>query len=179
LLTVTALALLSLTACESSPPRPTGCPSAQKVADADSLTRFLGESESAADINFQARIYGVYTPRCQVQLNGPDATTGSYVANFQVEFVTRARPDDFRFGETTIGYVIVLMDPDGKKVSQDVRKVGLRVTPDKAQNSAIDTPSVVLPQKDLERADGYRIYVSLVLTEKERAFNRSHPQPWP
>jgi len=179
LLAVTALALLGLTACQSSPARPTGCPSVQKVADADSLTRFLGESESTADINFQARIYGVYTPRCQVELGGPEATTGPYVASFQVEFVSRARPDDFRFGETTVSYVIVLIRPDGKEVSQAVRQIRMRVTPDKAQNSALDTPSIVIPLHSGESADGYRIDVSLVLTEKERAFNRSHPQPWP
>jgi hypothetical protein len=177
LFALTTPALFS--ACETGFSPPTGCPTAEKVTDSDRFTRFNGDSQRTEDIDFGARIYGVYTPKCIYQLTGVESTNGSYVAELQIEFQTRPKPDDLRERETTIGYRVVLVDASGNKVSQYDRKIRLLITPDRAWASKIDTPVIALPLADGESADGYRIYVSLDLTERDRAYNRRHPEQWP
>jgi hypothetical protein len=149
------------------------CPIVKVVQDAAYMTHFAGEAEDLAETSFEARITRSKS-MCTYVTNTDNGTT-SIRTELSVEFAASRGPKNAE-SAAKFNYWVRVTGPGNSQLSSQVLDVEIPFTAAKVQNAVSDQLDVLVPIKQGETGDFYRIYVGLEVTEKELAYNRRNPQ---
>lgn len=173
LLCVLGGALLLSGCVDPIPQQSRPCPMVKVVQDAAYLTRFVGESEDLADTSFEARISRSKSFCTYVIDTDTGATT--IRSEVSVEFAASRGPKN-PDSTAKFNYWIRVTGPGSSQLSSQTLDVEIPFTASKVQGLAQDEVNILVPLKQGENGDFYRIYVGLAVNEKELAYNRRNPQ---
>ena len=149
---------------ETTPPP---CPAVLKIDDASHITKFVGESEDLTEATFEAKIDGTRS-KCFYTESGIRTELG-------VQF-SASRAPKFKDEVAKFQYFIAITGPDHKPLVREVFDAEIDLSSNRVRNIVVDEIEPLIPIKGDVNGDYYRIYVGLILTEKELAFNRRHPR---
>jgi hypothetical protein len=167
-----------LASCGSTPTRSMPCPEVKIIPDASYMTRFAGDSEDLTDTAYEAKI-AIANQVCHYVVNS-DTKKTTIRTDLTVQ-VMASRGPKLTGDKADIGYRVSVTGPGGSHVGDpkwtNSFTVTVPLTADRPTAGIADMPSVQIPIANQdENGDFYRIYVYLVLTEKELAYNRRNPQ---
>ena len=167
-----ALALapaLALAACsswfeskEEAPP----CPRAAIVEGADEVLRYAGEGRTEADVLFRARILGL-TGECEVD---DEARTVTIDMGLRI---AAARGKALESKEAPLSYFVAIVDPDGKVLTREEFATEIPLG-GQGRAGILEELQPIIPLGEGRRAASYTVFVGLVVTEEELAYNRRH-----
>jgi hypothetical protein len=166
-------AALGLAACGSAEsPYSRPCPPVQVIQDASYLTRFAGASEDLTDISFEAKLANADSVCFYVA----DSDTGQDTirSEIKIQFAASRGPKNAE-SFAKFDYWIKVTGPGGAQMQRQQLDVEIPFTAAKVQNAAGDEVDVLIPLKQGETGEFYRIWLHLDLSEKELAFNRRNP----
>ena len=166
-----AILLVSLAGCTATPPpQSLPCPVVATVKDAAYMTRFVGGSEDLTDTTFESKVDAIHSQCFYVESDGKKAIR----TDLKIQFLASRGPKNVD-GTAKFQYFVAVTGTGGQLLNREVFDVEIPLTTDKPQNITQDEiePTIPLPQG--QNGDYYRIYVGLILTEQELAFNRRNP----
>jgi hypothetical protein len=164
--------LTSLAGCSSGPPpQSLPCPAVLTVKDATYLTKFNGASEDLTDTSFESKVDAIHS-QCFYSEN---ETKKAIRTDLKIQFLASRGPKN-PDGMAKFQYFVAVTGSGGQLLNREVFDVEIPLTSDKPQNVTQDEiePTIPLPQG--QNGDYFRIYVGLILTEQELAFNRRNPR---
>lgn len=164
---VFALISFSLAGCATKNTAPPPCPAVLKVGDASRLTKFAGPSEDLTDAAFEAKIDGM-TSKCFYG-------EGGIRTELKIQF-SASRAPRFSGDSAKFQYFIAVTGPNQKPLAREVFDAEIDMSGQKVRNIAVDEIEPLIPLKQGENGDYFRIYVGFILDEKELAYNRRNPQ---
>jgi hypothetical protein len=160
-----------LASCASNNSAPPPCPQVAKLTEASYLTRFAGPGNDLTDAVYEAKVDG-FTSRC-FYTNQDDKQ--AVRTELKIQF-SASRAPKFVGENPKFQYFVAITGPNQKPLAREVFDVDVDLSGDKVHNISVDEIEPVVPLGANENGDFYRIYVGFILTEKELAYNRKHPQ---
>jgi hypothetical protein len=106
-----------------------------------------------------------------------DTETGATTirSEVSVEFAASRGPKN-PDSMAAFNYWIRVTGPGSSQLSSQELDVAIPVTASKVQGTVQDEVNVLVPLKQGENGDFYRIYIGLSVNERELAYNRRNPQ---
>lgn len=160
---ILTLLLVGCSGRGNTPPPP--CPSIVKIDDAGFLTKFVGESEDLTESEFEARIDGTKS-QCYYTEEG-------IRTELSIQF-SASRGPKFKGENVAFQYFIAITGPNQQPLAREVFDAEIDFSRNRVKNIVVDQVEPFIPKKDGVTGDSYRIYVGLILNEKQLAFNRKH-----
>lgn len=171
LLCVLGGALLLSGCVDNTPSQSVPCPAVKVIQDAAFMTRFAGESEDLAETSFEARI-AKSSNWCKYLYSDEGNKTQTFLT---VTFAASRGPRNAE-SAAKFNYFVRVTGPGGAQLQSQTLDVEIPFTASKVQGTLTDEVEVLVPIKQGENGDFYRIYVGLAVNEKELAYNRRNPQ---
>lgn len=168
-----AAVLLAACNTDNTSPQSRPCPQVRVVQDASYLTRFAGGSEELTNTSFEARI-ARSSSLCYYEEN---RDTGATVirSEIKIEFVASRGPNN-PDSAARFQYQIGITGPGGRRLpGQQMLDVEIPFSASRVQGVAQDEVFVYTPINLNENGDFYRIWINLVVTPQELAYNRRNP----
>jgi hypothetical protein len=165
---VGALALAACSAFSAPGPAPP-CPRFATVADAGSLTRFVGTGRDLTDVDFSVTI-GAVQGECSY------ATAGRVTMTLHVPFVAERGPAN-RDGHAKFDYFVAVATTANQVPTggREAFSVDLPFHENQTRNGGTDEVEELIPLGPNESGSNYIVYVGFVLTEDEFKYNRQTP----
>lgn len=135
------------------------------------MTRFVGASEDLTDTSFESKVDAIHSQCFYSESDGKK----SIRTDLKIQFLASRGPKN-PDGTAKFQYFVAVTGSGGQLLNREVFDVEIPLTTDKPSNISQDEiePTIPLPQG--QNGDFFRIYVGLILTEPELAFNRRNPQ---
>lgn len=135
------------------------------------MTRFAGESEDFTDASFEGKVDAIHS-QCFYADND---VKKSIRTDLKIQFLASRGPKNTD-GTAKFQYFVAVTGSGGQLLNREVFDVEIPLTIDKPKNIVQDEVEPTIPLPQGQNGDYFRIYVGLILTEKELAFNRRNPQ---
>lgn len=166
-----ACLLVSLGGCTATPPpQSMPCPAVMMVKDASYMTRFTGGSEDLTDTSFESKVDAIHSQCFYSEYEGRK----SIRTDMKIQFLA-SRGTKNLDGLAKFQYFVAVTGSGGQMLNREVFDVEIALTTDKPQNVTQDEVEPTIPLPQGQNGDYFRIYVGLILTEQELAFNRRNP----
>lgn len=150
------------------------CPRVVRVGDAISVTRFQGSSRDVKDVLFQAQV-GEVASGCSYISENSKTTI-----NMTMRVQTIASRGPALEGDTAeFQYWVAVARIDGQVLNRDAFDVEIELAGNVTRAQSVDELEQVIFLRSGEAGDNYVVYVGLVLTPDEVAYNRGTQAPAP
>jgi hypothetical protein len=170
-----ALALLATASCASTENIASyPCPVVAPVRELSYMTRFQGDSQDLSDTLFEAKVDEVL-PALNCVYEEADDGKRAIVYDIQVKFLAQRGPKE-REGAAKFNYFVGIGGPGGQIIKRQVFDTEIPFENNATQAITVEELQPRIPLKEGENGDYYRIYVGLMLSEKELAYNRRNPR---
>jgi hypothetical protein len=152
------------------PPPP--CPRIVKVGDAITLTRFQGASRDVKDVAFQAQV-GEVASGCSY-ISEESKTRITMVMRVQT---IASRGPALEGDNAEFQYWVAVARIDGTILNRDAFDVEIELAGNVTRAQSVDELEQNIFLRSGEAGDNYVVYVGLVLTPDEVAYNRGQTEP--
>jgi hypothetical protein len=171
-LAFTGTLAVGLAACGSTdnagPPPP--CPRVVKVADAERVTRFLGQGRDVKDVLFEAQIGDIASGCVYVSDNDTSATR--IETTMQVQTIASRGPA-LSGDAAQFQYFVAIARLGQGALARQAFDVEIPLEGNQTRAQSVDELTQKIPLRSGENGDNYIIYVGLVLTPDELNYNRA------
>ena len=166
-----ACAAFTLAACSvfEPPPPQQPCPSFATVADARTLTRFVGTGRDLTDVDFAVAVG-------QIQGECSYATKGRVSMTLRIPFIAERGPANHD-SQAKFEYFVAVATTSNEVPTGGREAFNLTIPfhNNQTRNGGTEEVEELIPLGPNDVGSNYIVYVGLALTEDELAYNRQTP----
>jgi len=146
---------------------PSSCPPVSKVAEAAKLIRFApGASQDLTNVQFEAGI---------LDIGGGCSSIDHGVKVDMTADISAARGPANQDGKASFSYFVAVVDDSQNIMAREEYPIEIAFPGNQTRNGQREQLEETIPLGQGQQAAAFHIYVGLVLTQDEVAYNRAHP----
>jgi len=151
----------------TGPSAPTSCPAVSKVGEATKLVRFApGSNQDLNNVQFEAGIFDV-GGGCTNMDNGVKVDMTADIA--------AARGPADTTGKASFAYFVAIVDDNQNIIAREEYPLEIAFPGNQTRNGQREQLEETIPLTKDQQAAAFHIYIGIVLTKDEVAYNRAHP----